>query len=340
MSTRTPYNKERSAGFGLVEIIIVGAIVTTAFFAFLEAGTAAIKLLRLEQENLEATLLADEGLEAVRAVRNASWAGAIAPLVNGVTYYPVIESGVWKLSTTDPGPIDGVYTRTVVFSQVLRDALDRIAPAGTPDSSTRRVVSRVTWGSGKQTELTAYITDFQGALGGASETKAVSFEDVPLDLNLASFPSANAGDGDPAQSFTTTSAITASKVELPLRRQTASPSNVFVELRTGPTGAILGTSNVIPAATIPATVSWVEFRFIPAVALGASTVYWIRLRSVPDSTVLGSGSTGELRWAYNESGSDPYAAGAARRFIGRLSNPTDQGELLNNDDFGFKVYAR
>ena len=55
-------------GFGLVEIIIVTAIVTTALVGFLQTEVLSVKLLRNERENLEAILLAQETIEAVRSI--------------------------------------------------------------------------------------------------------------------------------------------------------------------------------------------------------------------------------------------------------------------------------
>ena len=106
-------------------------------------------------------------------------------------------------------------------------------------------------------------------------------------------------------------------------------------------GTILGISQTIAADSIASTTyAWVEFRSNPPVLLVASTKYYIRLRSAPSSTDLGSGSQGTLRWGYKlTSGSGPYSGGEARRFIGKLSNASDQGESLDAYDFGFRVYT-
>ena len=45
-------------GFGLIEIIVVVAIITVSLFGFLQAGIIALRLLRSEKENLETALLA------------------------------------------------------------------------------------------------------------------------------------------------------------------------------------------------------------------------------------------------------------------------------------------
>lgn len=333
-------------GFGLIEIVIVTAIITTALFAFSQAGILAVKLLRSEKENLEAALLAQETLEAVRSVRDESWTNNIAPLSNGAPYVPIAENSKWKLvASSSPAAINGKYVRSVVFDEVRRDGQDQISSSGTVDSGTRRVTARVEWRKGLATttaELITYITDFQGSLSLPQETKAIFFEDATTDGSgpPADFPANSSGSGDPAQSFTTVDSIQATKVELFLRRVTSSPSNIYVELRTGPTGTVLGTSNVITSSTISdGGLSWVEFRFPNSVTLSAATTYYIRLRSIPASTDAGSGSQGTIHWGYKQTAQSPYGGGMARRYIGRLSNPNDSGQLLDQYDFGFRIYA-
>lgn len=333
------YDLRLKTGFGLVEIIIVTSIATIALVGFLQVETLSIKLLRNERENLEATLLAQETLEAVRSIRDESWTNNIAPLTNGAFYYPIIVNSKWQLQTNQPPLINNKYTRLAIFDQVRRDAQDRISPAGAVDPGTKKITSRVLW-AGKQTEIVAYITNFQEPLGGPTETKTIFFEDTPTDADLANFPSNNAGNGDPAQSFTTTSAIQATKVELFLKRTTSSPSNVYAEIRAGPTGSVLGTSNMITSSTISnVALAWVEFRFPNPVSLNAATAYHIRLRSMPSSTDAFSGSAGTINWGYRQTASSPYAGGIARRYVGRLSNPSDAGQTLDQYDYGFRVYA-
>lgn len=333
-------SRARAYGFGVIEIVIVVAIVTGSLLAFLQTESLAIRLLRNEKENLEAVLLARESLEAVRAVRDESWTANIAPLSNGPLYYPVIENGKWKLASVDPGLINGKYTRHIFWEEVRRDAQDRISASGTIDLGTRKVVSRVLW-SGKQEEIIAYITNFQESLSRPKEAKIVSFEDALSDSNLILFPSNNLGDGDPVQSFTTPASSTQiTRADLFLKSATTTPSDVFLEIRTSPTGAVLGTSGIISSATILSSVlNWVTFRFPVYAELATSTVYHLRLRSIPSSTDALSGSVGPIHWGYKQFSPSPYSGGEARRYVGRLSNPNDIGELLDQYDFGFKVYA-
>lgn len=341
------FSRPASRGFGLVEIIIAIAIASLTLGAFLQVGVISVKLLHKEKENLEATLLAEEALEAVRSVRDESWTTQIDPLPNNIPYYPVLQGGKWILSAASPGLINGKYQRYVIFNAVSRNSADpgkdEISTSGSgvydDSANTRKVIARVLWGT-EQKELVSYITNYQVILGNTSEAKTIYYEGAATDGDLAAFPSDNAGNGDPAQSFATlTSSLQVTKVELELRRATAAPSDVFAEIRISPTGSVLGSSQTITGSSIPSDYSWVAFQFSNPIPLSAGTTYYIRLRSVPSSTDALSGSQGTIRWRYLQTGSSPYAGGQARRYIGRLSNPSDSGQALSQYDFGFRVYA-
>jgi len=325
------------SGFGLIEIIVVSSLVTVVFFGILQAGIVALKLLRNEKENLEAALLAQEALEAVRSLRDESWT-KLSILSNNTPYYPVVENNKWTLKSTPPPPLNGKYNRYVMFSDVFRDSQDKIASAGTLDSNTKQVTAYVASDS-KIFQITTYLTNFQAYLTYPQEAKVISFENGTTDADFGQFPSDNAGDGDPVQSFTTSGAIQVTKVEFYLRRTTAAPSNVYLEIRSSPTGAILGTSNIINSSTISdSSLSWVEFRFYPAVQLNANTTYYLRLRSNPSSTDAGSGSQGLIHIGYQNIPGSPYSGGEARLYVGRLSNPNDEGQIQADYDFSFKIF--
>lgn len=335
--------KKSTQAFGLIEIVIVAAIMGATLTGFLQASILTIRLLRTEQQNLEATMLAQEGMEAVRLVRDESWTNNIVPLANGAMYYPVVVNNKWVMSTNNPGLFNNRYTRQVVLAEVFRNGTDDIAPSGTMDGGTRKVTITVSW-EGKQVQLVTYLTNFQEQLSGPTESKIISYEGALTDTDIISFPSNNLGDGNPAQSFTTlATAPNITRVDALLRRITPSPSDIYAEIRATPTGAALGTSNLITASTIAtSSAAWVEFRFVPEVALSASTLYYMVLRSIPSSTDAASGSNGSINWVYLQTPtipSGPYPNGMARRYIGQFSNPAYAGQQLDQYDFGFRVYA-
>ena len=330
-------SKIRREGFGLLEIVIVTAMVSGSLFVFSQAGAFALKLLRHEKDTLEMTLLAEEGLEAARSLRDESWANNIDAHDEGADHHIIVEGGRWTISHT-PSPPIGQYSRVIVIEQVIRDGQDKIAVSGAPDSGTVKVTARVTNGS-RTVSLVSYLTDFQQYVPRPTDTISVSYEGATNDADIITFPSNNSGSGDPAQSFTTpASPIQITKVSLLLRRATAVPSNVYAEIRTAPDAVpAVGTSATVTSTSIPQdSAAWVDFVFPAPVSLAGAMPYTIRLRSVPDSAVPFSGSVGALRWQYLQSGTQgPYAGGIARRYIGS----SGQGSPLDQYDFGFRVYV-
>lgn len=150
----------RNEGFGIVEIIIAIAIMSIALFTISEVSIIYLKQSGQNKDSLKALYLAEEGLEAARSARDQSWSGNISSLTMGNPYFPVISTDRWSLISTDPGLIDGIYTRQVIVTDTYRDASDNIVTSGgTNDTNTKKVVSTVSWGT-KSASLSTYITNF------------------------------------------------------------------------------------------------------------------------------------------------------------------------------------
>lgn len=151
-----------SRGFGLMEIIITVSLVAAALIMLGQVVNAAMRVLSANKSTLEASYLTAEGLEGVRALRDAGWSANIGPLVNGTTYYLVATSS-FGLTTSPQSYINGRYLRQILFYAVNRDGSDKIASSGTLDSGTKKVKVTVSW-SGKNgtssVDTTAYVTNF------------------------------------------------------------------------------------------------------------------------------------------------------------------------------------
>lgn len=180
--------------------------------------------------------------------------------------------------------------------------------------------------------------------------------DAPLehigttDVDLANFPGRW---GDPAQSFTVGAQdMYVREAQLYLRRITAAPSDIYLEIRgTSTAGPIIGAgrSRIIQGSSLPASLGWISFTFPAPVFLQASTQYFLRLRSLADSTVYDPfnpsfSATGTIHWGYTHSASVPpaYAGGDAWRYVeyiayggagatGQQLGPADQY------DFAFRL---
>ena len=158
---------KREKGMGLIEILIVVAILGIGFSAIISFLIFSRGVSHQTIRNTEATSLAEEGIEAVRRMRDQGWTANIASETVGINYYPVISgispSQFWTLSGTNPGVINNLYTRTVRFDNVYRDGNDDIADSGDLDPNTKKLTVRVSWQEGsrnKEVVLTTYITNF------------------------------------------------------------------------------------------------------------------------------------------------------------------------------------
>lgn len=318
--------QQRTAGLGLVEVLVSASILSMVMIATVASVVLFLRAQASHTEKLQSAYLLEEAFEAVRYLRDTGWTSSIAPLSLNTPYHLVFGGTGWEATTT-PILIDGRFTRTVTFSEVYRrDSDDDIVDAGyvgakTLDPNTRRVSFLMTWGT--------------------ESVPAVSFEEGTTDSNLASFPSNNAGDGDPAQSFGVGGEdVEVAEIELLLRRAAGTtPSNVFVEIRSGSvTGTVVASSSqVMTAGLSEGSLEWVPFAISGSPVLSASTTYYLRLRSAPDSADAFSGSSGYLHWGYAQSASSPYVGGVAYRYVGRNSDPLYQGQELSQYDFSFRV---
>ncbi|MCH7529564.1 prepilin-type N-terminal cleavage/methylation domain-containing protein [Patescibacteria group bacterium] len=156
--------RNRNQGFGMLEVLVGTAIVSlaliglvTAFNLYLQAGFA-------NTPKVKAVYLLEEGIEAVRFLRDNGWTSNITSLTTGAQYYLEFTGSTWK-STTTPESIDGVYQRTFRLDDAYRKTSNSDIIASTSpdvkaiDPQAREVIVRVSWGDGNVIEMTTYITN-------------------------------------------------------------------------------------------------------------------------------------------------------------------------------------
>jgi hypothetical protein len=148
-------------GVGMLEIVIAVAIISATFFSVLQISAFTLKVMQVRNDKAKALAFAQEGIEAVRNMRDGGWTANISNLTFGATYYPVISGGQWTLTGTDPGVLGGKFTRTLVLANTSRDINDDVVSVGgTDDPKTKQVTVTVSWGSpAKSVALATYITD-------------------------------------------------------------------------------------------------------------------------------------------------------------------------------------
>lgn len=172
----------------LIEILLAMALTAIILPALLTGLLSSAQGKAQQVQRAQATALLKEAEEAVRNIKERSWADFA---VNG-THHPVILSNEWSLASGDEN-VDGL-TRSVTISDVSRDSNGVIVTSGgTPDPSTKRVYSRVSWGLPYLThvESTMYLTRY-GENGTLLQTTVADF--TPGTLNDTIVANNNGGE--------------------------------------------------------------------------------------------------------------------------------------------------
>lgn len=165
------YFFSKKSGVGLVEIIVAVAIIFGTIIYLALAGRSSFVITSESASRTRAGFLMEEGIEAVKILRDFSWAENISPAVSGSTKYLYFDSasGNWILTDSDPGKIEGLFTRTIIFDDVYRknsddDIVD--VSSGEPktlDQGTKKVTVTVSWtasgGITKSESISTYITN-------------------------------------------------------------------------------------------------------------------------------------------------------------------------------------
>lgn len=159
---KIPIVRKSERGVGIIDILVSIAVITLAFWSFYQVAVLGVRVKQESERRDTAVFLAQEAIETVRFARDGSWSTNIAPLALGTDYYVSASGTQWVFSTTDPGLINNLYTRTVRFDQVLRDTItDDISASGVEDIDTREVTVTVFWGGEpKNYEIVTYLTNF------------------------------------------------------------------------------------------------------------------------------------------------------------------------------------
>jgi len=135
--------KKLVSGFTIIEVLVACVIITTTTLALMSATSKGIELSTKALRQMQASMLMEEGVEAVKSIRDTNWT-TISGLILNTDYY-LSFSSIWTLGTTPVSQIDEIFTRKVIFSEVNRDSNDDIAVSGTLDTGIKRVNVTVEW---------------------------------------------------------------------------------------------------------------------------------------------------------------------------------------------------
>ncbi|MFH1533752.1 MAG: prepilin-type N-terminal cleavage/methylation domain-containing protein [Nitrospirota bacterium] len=154
-------NKKTQKGFMLVEVMLAMVI-----FAIFSIGVFYLSLDTVQRDlkvNLgtEALLYAQEGVEAVRNIRDKNF----LLLTNGDKGLSLV-AGSWEFIAA-PEDIDGYYSRTITIEDIYRNDSGNIDTEGLNyDPDTKKITSEVSWMQKgvipKSISLTSYLSNWTG----------------------------------------------------------------------------------------------------------------------------------------------------------------------------------
>ncbi len=148
-------------GFSLVEMIIMIFVATFSILIIWKIYAVFIKVSVSNPALFQASFLAEEGIEAVKFMRDDSWSSNIAVLTSGTPYSLAFNGTVWEATTTISF-IGGQFDRRVSFEDVNRDGSGDIIEIGSLDLNTRKVLVVVSWQKDTSTttrEITTYVSN-------------------------------------------------------------------------------------------------------------------------------------------------------------------------------------
>ncbi len=149
-------------GFSLLEIVVGVSIIAAVIVGVMSASATGLKLMDENTKNIQAAYLLEEGLEAVKILRDSSWQNNVVSLDVGTNYYLSFQQGNW-LATSSSVVIDGIFERKFVLSNVNRNASDDIVDSGgVLDPGTKKVVMSISWATRNGTatkSISAYLTN-------------------------------------------------------------------------------------------------------------------------------------------------------------------------------------
>ncbi len=136
-----------SKGQSIIEIVIAVSLMMIIAAGSVTAILGSFNSSRLAKEQSQASMIASAGLEAVRSIRDQSWAN----LIDG-TYGLSSASGTWAFSGSSDQDSSQKFTRSITVSSG-------------PGDDTKTILSHVIWdftpSRHNTVEMTMLLTDWQ-----------------------------------------------------------------------------------------------------------------------------------------------------------------------------------
>ncbi len=138
----------KNTGSLLIEVLVAAAIMSTSMIAAVGVFGTMSHLAYRNTAKLQASFLAEEGVEVLKILRNDSWNSRIKNLTLNKPYYLYWVNNSWTVSATST-LIDNQFARYFVLQNAYRDGDFNIVSSGASgaviDSDMRQVTINVDW---------------------------------------------------------------------------------------------------------------------------------------------------------------------------------------------------
>lgn len=176
MCTKRIKNFQHQLGQSMVELLIAIGLAAVLLPAILTGLISAKEGKAQQVQKTQAVPLLTQAQEAVRSVREKSAIDKTWDTfaTNG-TYHPLRSGNAWTLAA-NAETINGVYTRSIVISDVYRNVSGAIVVlGGVIDPSTKRLVSTVSWNTPNPSSVSSTLFITRNINSSYTETTQAQF---------------------------------------------------------------------------------------------------------------------------------------------------------------------
>lgn len=157
-------NKHFKKGVGLVEVLVAVFIFTVILSSLILISNLYLLGATDSLKNTQAAYLAEEGIEALKTIRDNSWDNISSIPIDTEKYLSFsTASSSWQIS--DSEDLVSIFSRSFIINSVNRDSDGDISLSGTDDPNTKKINITVSW-NGKNGVITknlvTYITNITG----------------------------------------------------------------------------------------------------------------------------------------------------------------------------------
>jgi hypothetical protein len=136
----------KSRGVTVVELVLGAAVISLFFYSIYSYYISVLRTSNLTTRYIQSAYLLEEGVEAVKSIRNENYTTGIKSLDKTKTYGLLWNGSTWSATTT-PERIDDIFTRTINLEKAYRDGSSNLAVTGTEDTDTVKITVNVSWGT-------------------------------------------------------------------------------------------------------------------------------------------------------------------------------------------------